>query len=189
MATLTTAYKQRNTIKSSEDTKFHQCKFIPKNPEKVLGGEILCRSSWETKLADWCDRNPAVIKWGSEVLSIPYRNPIAANLNEMHKYNLDITNPINWPVNNYYPDFYIQMKNSNDEIKTILVEVKPYAQTQPPKQIAENAKLKEVRSFNNQARTYIQNDAKWKAAKEWCKLHDIEFVIFTEHELKKMGLL
>ena len=169
---LTEAYKRRNSIKSSEETKFHQCKFIPKNPEKVVGGEILCRSSWETKLADWCDRNP-----------------IAANINELHKYHLDITNPINWPVNNYYPDFYMQIQNQDGSVKTLLIEVKPYAQTQPPKQISENAKLKDVRAFNNQAKTYIQNDAKWKAAREWCKLHNIEFVVFTEHELKRMGLL
>lgn len=186
---LTEAYKRRNSIKSSEETKFHQCKFIPKNPEKVVGGEILCRSSWETKLADWCDRNPAVIKWGSEVISIAYRNPIAANINELHKYHLDITNPINWPVNNYYPDFYMQIQNQDGSVKTLLIEVKPYAQTQPPKQISENAKLKDIRAFNNQAKTYIQNDAKWKAAREWCKLHNIEFVVFTEHELKRMGLL
>ena len=54
---------------------------------------------------------------------------------------------------------------------------------------AEKAKLKDVRKFNNAAKTFLKNDAKWKAAKQWCELHNMEFYIWTEKELKNMGLL
>jgi exosome complex RNA-binding protein Rrp4 len=39
----------------------HQQIYIPKHPDKVIGGEIITRSSWETAFARWCDDNPAVI--------------------------------------------------------------------------------------------------------------------------------
>jgi hypothetical protein len=187
---LTSNYKSRNKLRFDDNCKYHQTQFIPQNIEKVIGDpRILCRSSWETRFADWCDRNPQVIKWGSECVNISYRDPTSVDLDEAHKYNLDITNPINWKVKNYYPDFYVHMVNGDGTEKKFLIEVKPYAQTQPPKPINENAKLKDVKAFNNAARTFLQNDAKWKAAREWCKMHEIEFVIFTENELERIGLI
>ena len=189
MANVST-YKSRNKLRFDDNCRYKQSQFIPQNQEKIIGDpRILCRSSWELKVADWCDRNPQVIKWGSEIVPISYRDPSAVNISEAAKYNLDVTNPINWPIKNYYPDMYMEMDDGNGNVKRFLVEIKPYDQTQPPKPIAENAKLKDMRNFNNAAKTFLQNDAKWKAAREWCRLHDIEFVIFTEHQLEKMGLL
>lgn len=184
------AYKSRNKLRFDDNCKFKQSQFIPQNIEKVVGDpRILCRSSWELKLADWCDRNPQIIKWGSEVVPISYRDPSAVNIDEAQKHNLDVTNPSLWPLHNYYPDFYIEMVDDTGTNKKFLIEVKPYHQTQKPAPINENAKLKDIRAFNNAAKTYLQNNAKWNAAREWCKLHDIEFVIFTEYQLEKMGLI
>lgn len=187
--TKVSTYKSRNTLRFDDNCKYKQSQFIPQNIEKVVGDpRILCRSSWELKLADWCDRNSQVVKWGTEIIPISYRDPSSVDISEAQKYNLDVTNKMNWKIKNYYPDFYIEIL-SDGEVKKFLIEVKPYAQTQPPKPIASNAKLKEMKSFNAAAKTYLQNDAKWKAAKEWCKLHDIEFVIFTEYQLEKLGLI
>jgi hypothetical protein len=33
--------------------------------------------------------------------------------------------------------------------------------------------------------TYIQNMAKWEAAKKWCKKRGFEFTVLTEKELRK----
>ena len=57
---------------------------------------------------------------------------------------------------NYYPDF---MVNTSDG-RIILVEIKPHYQ-----------------------RKYKVNQAKWKAAREYCKQHGYEFVVLTEKEL------
>ena len=51
----------------------HQSTYIPVYPEKVVGGEIITRSSWELAFAKWCDNNPSVIEWGSEPCAIQYR--------------------------------------------------------------------------------------------------------------------
>lgn len=184
------AYKSRNKLRFDDNCKYKQSQFIPQNIEKVLGDpRILCRSSWELKFADWCDRNPQIVKWGSECIAISYKDPTSVDLDEAHKYNLDITNPINWKVKNYYPDFYLEMIDNDGNSKKFLIEIKPYDQTQPPKPVNENAKLKDIRNFNNSAKTFLMNDAKWKAAREWCRLHQIEFVIFTEEQLQRLGLL
>ena len=51
------------------------------------------------------------------------------------------------------------------------------------------AKLQEQKRFNEAARTYLQNDAKWKAAIAWCQDRGIEFKVFTEVTLQKMGII
>ena len=76
-------------------------KYKPSNPEKYKGNynNIICRSSWERKFCRWCDLNENVISWGSEEFFIPYVSPID---NKVHRY---------------YPDFIIQVKESNEKIK------------------------------------------------------------------------
>ena len=59
-----------------------------------------------------------------------------------------------------------------------MIEVKPKKQTVPPKQ-----KSKITESYVFEARTYAVNQAKWKAAKEFCADRRIEFKIVTEDDL------
>ena len=91
--------------------------FRPTRPRKYSGdvNNIICRSSWETKFCHWCDLNENIIQWGSEEFFIPYRAP-------------------DGKVRRYFPDFIIKVKESNGEIKTYVIEVKPAKQTKPPKQ-------------------------------------------------------
>ena len=35
----------------------------------------------------------------------------------------------------------------------------------------------------------MQNVKKWEAAIEWCKNHDMEFVVYTEITLQKLGII
>ena len=121
---------------------------------------IICRSSWERKSCQWCDMNNSIISWASEEFSIPYVSP---KDNRVHKY---------------YPDYLIKVKEKNDMIKTYVVEVKPYKQTRPPKQ-----RSRKTKSYLTECVTYAVNQAKWKAAKEFCEDHRIEFKVVTEKEL------
>ena len=61
----------------------------------------------------------------------------------------------------------------------MVVEVKPKKETKMPNV---NPK-KRTKSWAQSVQTYAVNQAKWKAADEWCKDRKIEFKIITEKEL------
>lgn len=141
---------------------FHKRKFLPKNPEKYVGdaNNIIMRSSWETRFANWCDRNPNIIRWSSEETVIPYRCPTD---DKIHRY---------------FVDFKITVKNKDGELKTFLVEVKPAKQTVQPVFPGKRTKKFLMESFY-----FIKNQAKWEAARNYCKDRGWGFKIITEHEL------
>lgn len=171
----------------------HQGVFIPKHPEKVVGGEIITRSSWEMSFARWCDDNPSVIEWGCEVCAIQYRNPGAVNLDACRQSGASPLDPLNWPVHEYYPDFYVALRDDEDEdgtkVQKLLIEIKPHYQTERPVPPPPGAKLQEQKKFNEAAKTYLQNIKKWEAAIAWAKNHGMEFKVFTENTLQKMGII
>jgi len=137
-------------------------KFKPSFPQKYQGdaNNIICRSSWERRFCNYCDTNPNILKWASEEFSIPYVSPVD---NRVHRY---------------YPDFLIEVRETSGKIKKYVVEVKPLKQTQPPKQ-----GKRVTKSFLYEAKTYAVNQAKWKAATEFCLDNGVEFKIITEKEL------
>jgi len=141
---------------------FHKRKYIPIFPEKYTGDptNIIMRSSWETRFASWCDKNPSVVKWSSEETIIPYRCPTD---NYIHRY---------------FVDFKIHVKDKNNSFKTYLVEIKPESQTIPPEYPGKRTKRYLVESM-----AFIKNQAKWKAATEYAKDRGWEFKIITEKEL------
>lgn len=140
----------------------HKGFFRPKNPQKYLGDptNIIYRSSWEKRCMIYFDQNPNVLKWQSEEFFIPYRSPID---NRLHRY---------------FPDFLIKTKNKNGGTETVLIEVKPFYQTQPPKQPSRKTK-----KFITEVKTYGINISKWEAAEEYCKDRGWRFQIITENEL------
>jgi len=137
---------------------FHKSKFVPVFPEKYVGDHtnIICRSSWERTFANWCDKNPSIVKWSSEETVIPYRCPTDGR------------------VHRYFVDFKITTVDG----KTYLVEVKPHKQTEPPVYPGRN-----TQKYLTESMTYIKNLAKWAAAREYCKDRRWEFKIITEYEL------
>lgn len=142
--------------------KTYQGKFIPKNPNKYRGDvtNIVFRSSWELKVMNEFDRNPAIIEYASEEIVIPYISPKDGR------------------VHRYYPDFWVRMKDIRGHVKTFLMEVKPAAQCAPPK------KPKRITArFINEAVTYEVNQAKWAAARRLCKEAGWEFRVTTEHDI------
>jgi len=188
-------YKRKHPPKPymGESGQVHQGIYVPENPGKVLGGEIITRSSWEMAFARWCDTNPMVVEWGCETVKIQYRNPAGIDFAVCKSTKCDPANPINWPIANYYPDFYVHLIDDKDEDNKIekkwMIEIKPLYQTQRPTPPPQGSKLKTIRAYNDAVRTYLQNKAKWEAANIWCKDHGIDFYVFTEDTLHKIGLI
>ena len=61
-----------------------------------------------------------------------------------------------------------------------IVEVKPYDQTIPPK-----TRSRVTRSYIKECQTYAVNQAKWEAARAWCKAKGYIFIILNEKHLKE----
>lgn len=139
-------------------------RFKPKNPRKYMGDptNIIYRSLWEFKLMRYLDAHPDVVQWASEELIIPYKSPIDGR----------------W--HRYFPDFVVKQINKYGKKETIVIEVKPAAQTKAP----EVKKTKKpTKRYINEVATWGVNQAKWKAAEEYCKDRKWKFQIMTEHEL------
>ena len=136
--------------------------YKPSHPEKYLGNSnnIICRSSWERQFCRYCDVNPNIVKWASEEFSIPYISPVDGR------------------PHRYYPDFLIEVKEKSGKLKKYVIEIKPKKQTLPPVK-----KKRVTKGFILETTTYAVNQAKWKAAINFCKDNLIEFKIITEDEL------
>jgi hypothetical protein len=137
-------------------SKFARGKFAPKNPEKYVGTKVpTYRSSWEWTFMNFCDTNPSILKWASEAVQLPYRDPLTGKQTV------------------YVPDFFIQYANKHGQVLTELVEIKPSSQ-----QILERV----GKNKYNQAQ-FIKNQAKWQAANAWCKQQGITFRVINENDM------
>lgn len=137
-------------------------KFQPSYPKKYKGDvrNIIYRSLWERKFMVYCDLNENILEWGSEEIALPYRSPID---NKIHRY---------------FPDFYIKYKNKSGKIVKSLIEVKPLKQTTPPVK-----PKRKTKGYLYEAYEYAKNQAKWKAARDFCDDRMWEFKVLTEKEL------
>jgi hypothetical protein len=142
--------------------KYYQGRFKPKNPKKYLGDptNIIYRSGWELKFMRFCDSHPNVIQWGSEEVVIPYISPIDGK------------------VHRYFTDFIVKQLNTMGKKETLIIEVKPKAQTRPPEK-----KSRVTKRYLTEVKTWGVNQAKWKAANEFCKDRGWKFKIVTEDDL------
>jgi hypothetical protein len=103
----------------------------------------------------FCDNNDNILKWASEAIQIPYRDPLT-NRNTV-----------------YVPDFFIQYIDKDGRMLTELIEVKPANQTL----------LEKVGRNKNNQMQYVKNQAKWQAAQAWCKSQGIKFRVLNETDL------
>jgi hypothetical protein len=138
--------------------------FKPVNPKKYIGDptNIVYRSGWEKRVMDWLDTNTNVVRWGSEEIVIPYVSPID---NKLHRY---------------FTDFYVEAVGRDGETRKMILEVKPKAQTQEPKRPQRTTKR-----YITEVMTYGVNQAKWKAAEDYCRHKGWEFKVITESDLFK----
>ena len=138
-------------------------RFKPSFPKKYKGDSdnIICRSSWERRFCNYCDLNENILEWASEEFWIPYLDPTTNR------------------VRRYFPDFFIKYKDKDSNIRRSVIEVKPMRETLEPKV----TKGKSRKTLINESMTYVKNQAKWKAAREFCDDRKLEFKIMTEKEL------
>lgn len=136
--------------------------FKPRNVKKYIGdpSKIIYRSGWELRVMQYLDENSSVIGWSSEEIVIPYISPLD---NRMHRY---------------FVDFYVEVIDKNGNKKKMLLEVKPKSQTQEPRTSKRNTKR-----YLTEVMTWGVNQAKWKAAQEFCIDKGWEFKLITESEL------
>jgi len=139
-------------------------RFRPTNPEKYKGNpnNIFYRSSWELSMMNWLDKTDSVNWWQSEEKCLWYYDPITEKKRR------------------YFPDFIINYKNKSGVTITEVIEVKPQYQVDgPPK----NPKRK-TKAWVNQVKTFVTNQAKWKATVEICENNGWNFRLLTEKNIK-----
>jgi hypothetical protein len=142
-----------------KNNKYFQGLYTPINKDKYKGStNPSYRCSLEKNFFLYFDKNPNVVAWASESIVIPYYNDVDK---KVHKY---------------YIDLIAAIKNPNGEVQKYLIELKPYAQTQPPKQ--SNKKKSSTVLYENLM--YHQNQCKWKAAHEYAAKKGMKFIILTE---------
>jgi hypothetical protein len=141
-------------------SKFARGKFTMTQPAKYVGTKMpTYRSSWEWRFMKFCDTNPAVQKWASEAVQIPYRDPLTGRQTV------------------YVPDFFVQYVDKNMKMHVELIEIKPASQSI----------LERVGNNKYNQAQFIKNQAKWASANIWCKQQGIRFRIVNENDLFHQG--
>ena len=140
----------------------YKVKYQLKNPSKYKGNPtlVIYRSLWERSYMKKLDLNENILEWSSEEIALPYKSPLD---DRIHKY---------------YPDFYVKERLSDGTIKKYIVEIKPKKQTLEPK-----VPKRKTKGYLYEVMEYVKNQAKWKAAEEFCKDRQWEFKVLTEDHL------
>ena len=76
----------------------------------------------------------------------------------------------------------MEVKQSDNQVKKFLVEIKAqkdFIQKKPRKYMTE----KQTKQYREQALVIAKNQAKWDAAKNFCSLNNMEFIVLSEKEL------
>lgn len=162
--------------KPNQGSKYMQGQYRLINENKYIANpsEIFYRSSLEYKFCKFLDLSPLVIKWGSEIIGVPY---IGAD-NKPHTY---------------YVDYYLEMHNKVDPMLPIrlIIEVKPFVETEkiinntPPKQ-PEKITAKSLQNWEYAIREFDKNKRKWSAAQEYARMRSMEFVVITEKNINNL---
>lgn len=134
-----------------------------KNPLKYKGDSttVIYRSMWEKYCMMYFDKSNEIKSWSSEEVVIPYLYEVD------RKYH------------RYYMDFKVTWANG----KTTLIEVKPKKETTPP------TGNKRTKRYISEGYTYVKNMNKWQAANEYANDRGWNFEIWTEVELRLMGIM
>jgi hypothetical protein len=105
--------------------------------------------------------NGDVVQWSSEEIVIPY---ICQTDGKPHRY---------------FVDLLVTLKNG----ETYLIEIKPKSQTIPPQKSSRKTK-----KYITEVLTYVKNESKWTAAKEYCRDRKWTFQVWTEETIKGLGI-
>lgn len=142
--------------------KYYKGKFKPKNPRKYAGdpNNIIYRSTWELRFFKYLDETDSILEWASEELVIPYFDPVTGKMRR------------------YFPDIVMKALQKDGSTKTFVVEIKPMAQTKEPE-----VQKRKTKKYIVEVMTWGTNQAKWKAAEEFCSDRKWEFKILNENDL------
>lgn len=138
-------------------------KYTVKHRSKYKGDvdNVVYRSMWERHCFYWCDFNPNIRNWSSEEVVIPYR----------------------WDIDKRMHRYFIDLKITYTDGRTVLVEIKPEKETVVPKRPDKSKR------YINEAMTYVKNMNKWEAANEYAQDRGWAFQIWTEKTLTEMGIM
>ena len=132
------------------------------NPEKYIGDHIpVFRSSWERRMMYFLDNNPNVIRWGSELVQVPYLSPKDGN------------------IHRYFVDFYAETVSQSGVRSKCLIEVKPLKKLSAPK-----TRNRSQKTITTETVEYAVNMAKFEAATAYAKMNGMRFDIFTEEDIE-----
>ena len=106
------------------------------------------------------DESPSILQWSSEEIVIPYFSPIDRK------------------VHRYFPDFYVKVRDKTGQIKEMIWEIKPKKQSAPPQK-----RSRITQKYIAEVVTWGVNEAKWKAAQEYCLDRNWQFKVLTEEDL------
>jgi len=140
-------------------------KYIGRNKDNII-----FRSGWERAFMHYLSNAAGVIAWSSEEIIIQYKNPLKNR------------------ISRYFMDFFVRVKDKKGNIKQILVEVKPFSQTQQPRMTTSKTgkkTSKRMKSFQYAIETYTVNMAKWEATVEFCKKNELDFFLLTDDPHKQ----
>lgn len=140
-------------------------KFVPKNLDKYIGDytKIMYRSNLEYNAFIFCDNNPFVIRWGYEIIQIPYMKPQPNG---------------SYAPSIYKPDIYVEFMNVDKELKKVLLEVKP-------EKFINKSKSKKRKTAIVENYTYMINMIKAEAAQKWCSTRGIEYRFALEKNIMR----
>lgn len=142
---------------------FHQGTYDVINKDKYIGASNpTYRSSWEREVFIFFDKNPNVIKWGAEVIVVPYWSRVDSK------------------PRRYYVDCYVEYRDRTGSVQKELVEIKPKSQTQPP-----SKRGKKKKTYLYEVEQYNVNIDKWRAASKYAKERGWKFRILTEKGIFK----
>jgi hypothetical protein len=74
---------------------------------------------------------------------------------------------------------FVKLQEQTGDIKRYILEIKPKRQTIPPNP----SPKKKTRTYLTEVKTYAKNEAKWRAAENFCKDNGLIFKLVTEEEL------
>lgn len=126
---------------------------IDKTMNSYKDGHVNFKSSLELKAFRYCDLNPRVKEWSLEPFHIPYIKPT-----DMRPHR-------------YFPDLWIRFESG----QIFIVEVKSSSETKMPR--------KNDKQYASKLQTYLINQSKWQAAKNFCESKGAHFQILTEKVL------
>lgn len=137
-------------------------KWQPNNKAKYEGNptKIIFRSLWERAAFKWCDDNKNIQSWSSEEIVIPYKG-----------------------IDGRFHRYYMDLKITWNDGTTTLVEIKPEKQTKPPKK-----PKRQTKRYITEVKTFATNSSKWIAAKDYAECRGWKFEIWTEKQLRSLGM-